>query len=92
LTPLDEAALRGQKDAIELFLSKGAKVNAQDDKGNTPLLWALLMAHTDAAEIMIAAGADVNLGNAQGLTPLFLARRRGYGKIEDLLRQHGAQR
>lgn len=92
LTPLHEAALRGQRDALPLLLSKGAKIDTQDGKGTSPLLWALMMGHVDAAEILVNAGANPNLAGVQGFTPLSLAQRRGYGRIADLLRQHGAQR
>jgi ankyrin repeat protein len=91
LTPLQEAAMRGQKDAAELLLAKGADVNARDSKGDSPLLWAMLMGHMDFAKLLVDAKADVNAKNGQGVTPLFLAQRRGDNKMEDLLRQHGAR-
>jgi ankyrin repeat protein len=90
ITPLQEAAMRGQKDAVELLISKGADVNAREHQGNTPLLWALLMGHSDVAEVLIAANADVNARDAQGMMPLTLARKRGNGKLETLLRSRGA--
>jgi len=34
------AAVRGRKEVAELFLAKGADVNAQMDDGTTPLDWA----------------------------------------------------
>jgi ankyrin repeat protein len=91
LTPLQEAATRGQKDAGELLLAKGADVNARADNGNSSLLWALFMGHTDFAKMLVDANADVNARNGQGVTPLFLAKQRGNNKMEDYLRQHGAR-
>jgi ankyrin repeat protein len=91
LTPLEEAAMRGQRDAAGLLVAKGADVNAKDSKGNTPLLWALLMGHPDMANLLVDANADVNAGNDQGTTPLFLAKQRNYDKMVDILRQHGAR-
>jgi ankyrin repeat protein len=91
LTPLEEAAMRGQKDAAGLLITKGADVNARDSKGNTPLLWALLMGHVDFASLLVDAGADVNAKNDQGSTPLFLAKQRSYDKMVEILRQHGAR-
>jgi ankyrin repeat protein len=90
LTPLEEAAMRSQKDAAGLLLAKGADVNAKDSKGNTPLLWALLMGQPDMAKLLVDANADVNARNDQGTTPLWLAQQRSYDKIVDILRQHGA--
>lgn len=91
ITPLHEAAMRGQRDAIDLLVSKGAAVNARDDKGDTALLWALLMGHTDAAVTLVQAGADVNAHNAQGMSPLLLAKRRDSRKLEELLVSNGAR-
>jgi ankyrin repeat protein len=90
LTPLMEAAMRGQRDAADLLLAKGANVNAVDSKGNTPLLWAMMMGHMDYAKLLVGANADVNAKNNQGVSPLFLAKRRDDVKLADLLRQHGA--
>jgi ankyrin repeat protein len=91
ITPLEEAAMRGQKDAIELLLAKGAALNTSDEKGNTPLLWALLMGRSDAAMALIEAGADVNTRNRQGMTPLAIANRGINAKLQRLLVSKGAQ-
>jgi cytohesin len=91
LTPLQETAMRGQKDAAELLLTKGADVNARDEKGDSPLLWALMMGHMDFAKILVDAGADVNAKSGQGVTPLLVVQRRSDSKMEDYLRQHGAR-
>jgi ankyrin repeat protein len=91
ITPLDEAAMRGQKDAIDLLIAKGADVNARDDKGDSPLLWALMMGRTDAAVALINAGADVNVRNALGVTPLVVVKRHDNAKLEALLVSKGAR-
>jgi uncharacterized protein len=90
LTPLQEAAMRGQRDAAEMLLAKGANMNAADDKGETALLWALLMGHMDLARFLINANADVNAKTNQGVSPLLVAKRRDDIKMVDLLRQRGA--
>ncbi len=64
--------MRGQKDAAELRLVKGANLNAADIKGNTALLRGLLMGRMDFAKFLVDANADVNAGNGHALTPLFL--------------------
>jgi ankyrin repeat protein len=90
ITPLQEAAMRGQKDAIVLLLAKGADVNACDDKGDSVLLWALMVGRMDAAVDLIEGGADVNARNAQGVSPLAIVKRRDNRKLQELLVSKGA--
>jgi ankyrin repeat protein len=39
-TPLHWSAKEGNKEVVELLISKGADVNAKDDVGDTPVDWA----------------------------------------------------
>ena len=41
-TPLHSASSFGQIDAVKALLELGADINAQDNRGNTPLHWAVL--------------------------------------------------
>jgi ankyrin repeat protein len=91
VTPLMEAAMRNQKDAIALLLEKGADPNARDEKGNTALLWALMMGRLDSATVLINSGADVNLPNGQGVTPMKVAKMRQDSKLLKLLQGKGAR-
>ncbi|RYP70657.1 hypothetical protein DL769_004903 [Monosporascus sp. CRB-8-3] len=49
-------------DILELLLSKGANVNAQDNYSQAPLYEACLSENVGAARILLEAGADVNDG------------------------------
>ncbi|RYP08536.1 hypothetical protein DL764_001867 [Monosporascus ibericus] len=49
-------------DILELLLSKGANVNAQDNDSQAPLYEACLSENVEAARILLEAGADVNDG------------------------------
>ncbi len=91
ITPLHEAAMRGQKNAIDLLVARGADVNARDEKGNTALLWALMMGRSDAAMALIDGGADVNARDAMGVSPLMAAKRHDNRKLESLLVSKGAR-
>ena len=42
-------------------------------------------------ELLIAKGAYVNARNGDGRTPLSYAQEKGYTKIAELLRKHGAK-
>ncbi|RYP18542.1 hypothetical protein DL767_009816 [Monosporascus sp. MG133] len=58
-------------DILELLLSKGANVNAQDNDSQAPLYEACLSENVGAARILLEAGADVNDGeNVFGRTAL----------------------
>ena len=45
-------------DVVELLILKGAKVNATDKKGSTPLGWADQTGHKDVAELLIKHGGQ----------------------------------
>jgi hypothetical protein len=59
------------RDMVRLLVSRGAKVNAKNKEGNTPLHTAVMAVWTCAGgvEELIAQGADVNAKNKKGQTP-----------------------
>ena len=57
LTPLHVAVVYKQSGAISTLIEFGAKVNAPDGKGRTPLDWADAMGHGNAAELLRKNGA-----------------------------------
>ena len=83
--PLFYAAHRGDKDMVELLLSKRADVNARDDDGWTPLHGAALSGHKDVAEVLLAYGADVNAKDDKGRVPLYWAAFNGNKDMAELL-------
>jgi ankyrin repeat protein len=54
------AAEYGRREIAQIFLEKGAEVDALDNLQRTPLLWAAENCHADVAELLLARGADVN--------------------------------
>jgi ankyrin repeat protein len=55
-------------ECVRLLAEAGAKVNVQDEDGNTPLHETFL---TDVEEELLKLGADVNARNKDGETPIF---------------------
>ena len=92
-TPLQHAALKGQKKVVELLIEKGADVNAKCDVGWTPLHNAAAYGHKEIIELLIAKSADVNAKNKDLNTPLDLAINDDVTekRIADLLRKHGGK-
>ncbi|HXV28840.1 MAG TPA: ankyrin repeat domain-containing protein, partial [Sinorhizobium sp.] len=67
-----------------------AEIDAQSDRGETPLILAIL-AGTDAiAELLIEQGAAIDGRNAGGFTPLHAAAYAGDPAIAELVIDHGA--
>ncbi|KAK7895539.1 hypothetical protein WMY93_020864 [Mugilogobius chulae] len=64
--PLHVAADFGQDEVVKYLLSKGAKVNAQDKHGITPLLAACYEEHVSCVKILLAEGADKTLKGPDG--------------------------
>jgi ankyrin repeat protein/L-ascorbate metabolism protein UlaG (beta-lactamase superfamily) len=55
-TGLHLAAIKGNSEAAEMMLEKGATVNAKDKKGHTPLYYAGKYGHKDIADLLISRG------------------------------------
>lgn len=72
-TILMSAAGSGRLDLIEVLLSAGADIDAQNTKGFSPLIWAIRSKQTQAAMALIQAGADVNLTDTLGDSTLMNA-------------------
>jgi ankyrin repeat protein len=57
-TALMLAAIRGNKDLVQLLLKLGADPGLADNKGQTALTFALKKGHADVAELLSAAGTS----------------------------------
>jgi ankyrin repeat protein len=62
-------------EVMQLLLNAGAKVNAQDNEGNTALILATKAGSFSGVEFLLTKQADANLKNRAGVTALQLARR-----------------
>jgi ankyrin repeat protein len=80
LTPLAAVVAEGryqgresQLNVIRELLAHGAKVNAQDTDGCTPLHYAVINMDAAMVELLLEAGADPKIADKGGDTPLALA-------------------
>jgi ankyrin repeat protein len=62
---------------MRILLRAGARVDAQDTRGNTPLWRAVFESRGrgDTIQALLAAGANPDLPNQSGVTPGQLAER-----------------
>jgi len=75
----------------ELLLAHGAKVDARDGDGLTPLHIAAVSGHADLAGLLLDRGADREARDTgSGATPLFQAGAWGRKTVVELLLQRGA--
>jgi hypothetical protein len=58
---------------LSFLLGKGARPDARDDQGTTPLLAAARIGFAEGVQLLLERGAKVNLGNSQGETALIAA-------------------
>src|SRR5579871_1304389 len=72
-----DAAMGGDKAAVQAALKQKADVNAQQADGATAIQWAAYRNDLEMADVLIAAGANVKTPNSDGATPLSLAATNG---------------
>lgn len=72
-TALMIAASEGHCNLAELFLDKGAVLEAIDKEGLTALAWACVRGRVSAVQSLLDHGANVNTTDKTGRTPLDLA-------------------
>jgi quinoprotein dehydrogenase-associated probable ABC transporter substrate-binding protein len=91
-TPLMWASWGDNPQMLNLLLKHGAKLDATDVDGLTPMAIASQNGKIKSAMALLAAGADVNAPVAKGAyTPLMLAAIAGSSDLADSLIQHGAK-
>ena len=101
-TALHAAALYGRPRVAEVLLAHGAKVDARDEDGYTPLHWtadefgknsarpATRPQRLEIAGMLLRAGAPANAPTRNGYTPLHLAVSSNIPELVRLLLDHGA--
>ena len=89
-TALHWAAYWNELTTVDRLIEVGARVNAENDYGATPLWVACANRHTGIATRLLAAGADSNLGLRSGETLLMRCAQTGDPLAVQALLKHGA--
>ena len=89
-SPLADAAMEGDREAVRHLLQSGADVDAAQGDGMTALHWAAQRGDLELARLLMEAGARGSVTTRLGAyTPLHLAARVGAGPLVELLLEHG---
>lgn len=75
---------------LTFLLSKGARPDMQNSRGDTPLSLSAQLGWLEGADILLSRGASVDLANSRGETPLILAVENHSVPMVRLLLAHGA--
>lgn len=75
---------------LGVLMGKGARVDAQNKEGYTPLGMAAQVGWLEGAQALLARKAKVDLANSRGETPLILAVQKRDLAMVRLLLGHGA--
>jgi ankyrin repeat protein len=91
-TPLIEAIVQGNKVGVEVLVSKGADINAKNNKGDNALHIAVQCSSCDIIKILLLnQEAQVNAKNKAGWTPLHFAAHTGRRDVAEILLRNGAE-
>lgn len=86
-TALHAAALKGNREAVELLIAAGADVNALSAQGHTPLALAATHGFLEIVQRLIGCGASVHARTGkEQLTPFELALVGRHQAVVDCLR------
>lgn len=75
---------------LRFLMSKGARVDAQNRDGDTPLIVAAQIGWVEGADQLLGKGASVDLPNRRGETPLIVAVQKRDLAMVRLLLAEGA--
>jgi len=89
-SPVADAAMNGDRPALQSLVQQKADVNAAQADGATAIQWAAYRDDLEMADVLIGAGADIKLANREGATPLYLASVHGSAPMIEKLLKAGA--
>ena len=68
-SPVADAAMQGNRDAVKALLKQAADVNGAQGDGMTALHWAAMKNDAGLAETLLYAGANVRAEGFEGYKP-----------------------
>ncbi|MCB1864176.1 MAG: ankyrin repeat domain-containing protein [Chromatiales bacterium] len=74
---------------LDLVLQRGAKINAKNDRGETPLHVAVVNGDRLVVRALVAERADLNATDADGRRPADIALQNGDNYLYSLLQRQG---
>ena len=83
-------AAEGEASKVAGLLSRGARVNARNEQGYTPLLAAAYCGHPEVCEVLLKKGKANVKETTDGFTPLLAAAQCGHTKVCELLLANGS--
>ncbi len=90
-SPVADAAMNGDVDAVRTLLKDGADVNLAQGDGMTALHWAAETGDVEMVGMLLYAGANINGVTRLGdYTPLHLASKAGKEQVVSQLLEAGA--
>jgi len=90
LSPLHDAAYRGDTKQVLELIAKEKSVNPQNIAGQTPLHLAAYGGHLDTVRSLLDRGATIDARDSSGETPLHYAAGAGRLDVVRLLVERGA--
>src|SRR3954470_11995789 len=87
---LIESAKLGHVERVKQLVASGARVNAVDRRGFTPLMWACAGGNLAMTKQLLDSGAVVDARANDGLTALMLASTNGFTEVTHALIVRGA--
>src|SRR5215469_14993553 len=91
-TRMADAAMQGDKSALQSLLQQKVDVNAAQGDGTTALHWAAYREDVDMARLLLKTGANLKATTRIGnMTPLFMAAKTGNAAMVELLVNAGAE-
>ena len=88
---IQNAAKKGDIEAVKKHLASGVDVNDDGGIGMTPLHDAAGFGHNDIVKYLINNGANVNAVNPLNFTPLDMANMLDFTETIRILRKHGGK-